>query len=55
MKFTVQAYTLRVGDVLTTTGEKITAVENRGTDTAIATDDGNNYVIPNRKMIGIQE
>jgi hypothetical protein len=55
MKFTVQAYTIHVGDILAD-GRKVTAVTTGpGTfHTAITTEDGKTYVLPNRQMVGIK-
>lgn len=55
MNYSVQAYTIHVGDVLASTGSKVVLVTNGPSHIVIGTEDGNSYIIPNNKLVGIKE
>ena len=54
MNYSVQAYTLRVGDILSSTGMTVASVTGGPRHVAVTTSDGKTYTFPNGRLVGIK-
>lgn len=55
MTYSVQAYTIKVGDVLAVSGKKVTSVASGARFIVVTTEGNVNYLIPNNQLVGIKE